>query len=262
MYSSNDESVEVGCDELFKVGANFVCKVMDRFVDSLELIIDEAREVTHAEVCSDIEHTEDNEEDMIPRAFLQSGKNINFEHRATPTDDLVAMSGTYILTVATNAATVIRTMLVNVSSDQRDAYRLAVKVMQIVTSLLKPGAMCNDIYKEAKRQVQSFRPDLVPRLIKSLGYLTGQLTGQPARQGSVPRLDEKSEHTVEPFSIFVIESGFEAASVDAGPPWAVWVAQTVLIPTTGPAQVLTPMPRNPDKYFWNWTEDVQPELVE
>eukprot|EP00930_Biecheleria_cincta_P082284 TRINITY_DN72045_c0_g1_i1.p1 TRINITY_DN72045_c0_g1~~TRINITY_DN72045_c0_g1_i1.p1 ORF type:complete len:1097 (-),score=248.13 TRINITY_DN72045_c0_g1_i1:361-3651(-) len=237
-----------------KESCSFACEVMKKFSETMETIIDEERQVTHAKVCSEIEDILDNDADMnkicsktglqpsqldISSTLLQTGKTFNLKPGAMPTDDQVAMTGAYVLSVSTRcreyAATVTRTMMVNPSTDQKEAYLLTLEVIQLVINRLKPGAMFKDVYREAKGKVQSARPDLVPRLVKSLGYLTGL-----ELRDSLARLDEKSEREVEAGNIFVIAAGFESATMVAGQqPWAVWVAQTVLVPASGEAQVLT-----------------------
>lgn len=135
------------------------------------------------------------------------------------------------------AATVTRTMLVNPEEDQQDAYDLTRKVLDFAINQLKPGELFRNIYSRAQAMVEAVRPDLVRRLVNSLGYHTGLAT-----HSTGPHINAKNEHQVESDSTFIVVAGFEASPLEVScqrQPWVVWAAETVFVPATGSAQVLT-----------------------
>jgi len=240
---------------LTKGSCSFVMSVMNHFQNDVLQIVNEQLEVSHETVCKQIEDTQDDVDTMMKfcsKTGLQSGKLlIEFAYMqngqtfapklpcAIPTNDHVPMTGTYVLNLTTKyfdyAATVVRTLIVNPSADQKEAHSLTVEVVQHVINLLKPGVMFKNIYQEAKGKVRAARPDLLPRLVSNVGNLTGLEV-----RDSMAQIDENSERWVEAGNVFVISAGFDAASTVAGQqPWGVALAQTVLVAESGAAQVLT-----------------------
>jgi len=160
------------------------------------------------------------------------------------------MTGTYVLNLTTRyfeyAATVVRTLIVDPSTDQKQAHFLTVDVVQHVINMLKPGVMLKNIYQEAKGKVREARPDLLPRLFSNFGSLTGL-----EFRDSMAQIDENSERSVEAGNIFVVSAGFDAASTEAGQqPWAMALAETVLVAESGAAQVLTRACSTEPQHLW------------
>lgn len=136
------------------------------------------------------------------------------------------------------AAIVTRTILINPTEDQKSAYELSLRVLDLVISQLKPGEVFKNIYRRAKDLVQAVQPNLVPRLVSSLGHLTGL-----GNTDSVGELNAQSERQVQPSSTFVISAGFEAVTMEGKSgqqqPWAIWLADTVFVPEHGETKVFS-----------------------
>ena len=231
----------------------------------LEKMIDEGVDVSNDTLCKRIDGIQDDVDAMmnmcsktglksrhllIEYAHLQTGQNFPPRFGAMPTNNCVPMTGTYVLTLTTKyyeyAATVVRTLIVNPSKDQKQAYFLTMDVVQHVINMLKPGVMFKKIYQEAKGKVLTARPNLLSMLVSNFGYLTGIEV-----RDSMAQIDENSERSVEAGNIFVIAAGFDAASTEAGQqPWGVALAETVLVAESGAAQVLTRACSSEPKHLW------------
>jgi nucleosome binding factor SPN SPT16 subunit len=126
--------------------------------------------------------------------------------------------------------------MIQPSAEQLQVYALVEYVIELLPKLLTPGATFGDIYQIAKAKIRLVRPDLVSRLEKHMGHLTGLEAFD-----SLAYIEEGSNRKVQPGSTFLICAGFVFNEVDAGQgrPWGVCLGQTVLVCATGPAQVLT-----------------------
>ncbi len=252
---------------VIKGSCSFAIEVMKRFQNAVIEIVDEGWEVSHETVCKRIEDIQDDVDAMmkfcsetrlqschllIEFAYLENGQTFAPKLPcAIPTNEHVPMTGTYVLNLTTKyfdyAASVVRTLIVNPSTVQKEAHKLTVEVVQHVINLLKPGMMFKNIYQEAKGKVLAAQPGLLPRLVSNVGHLTGLEVWD-----SMAQIDENSERSVEAGNIFVISAGFDAASTVAGQqPWGVALAQTVLVAESGAAQVLTGACSSKPQW-WEW----------
>lgn len=146
------------------------------------------------------------------------------------------------------AASVTRTIFMNPTEDQQYVHELTRRVLDFAVSQLKPGEIFGNIYRKSKAMVQANWPHLVPRLVKTLGYYTGLET-----MATGPHINENSKHHVESDRTFVVAAGFEADTTEQSQerPLVVWLAETVFVPASGLARVLT--------HYGNQTENKRPK---
>mmetsp|Transcript_34459 Transcript_34459/g.112155 ORF Transcript_34459/g.112155 Transcript_34459/m.112155 type:complete len:835 (+) Transcript_34459:3052-5556(+) len=116
---------------------------------------------------------------------------------------------------------------------QKTAYALAIEIHQQIVGALKPGVVLKELYCCAKETVAAKNPDLASKFVTSAGFGMGLEFND-----MMLVCNDKCDRKVVAGTPFCISVGF---SEPAGKtPWAVWIANTVLVPHDGgPCQVLT-----------------------
>jgi nucleosome binding factor SPN SPT16 subunit len=66
-----------------------------------------------------------------------------------------------------------RTILINPEEQKENDYKFLLELQKYVTSLIKPGIACSNLYESALAYVQEKRADLAPVFVKNLGFGTG-----------------------------------------------------------------------------------------
>jgi nucleosome binding factor SPN SPT16 subunit len=107
----NKDAAEV---RLTKGASNFACALMDVFRKKIEDIVDQGRQVKHSQVCREIEEISNDQieiDKIWPKSAHQprvpeisgtcSSWTFDPSSQVGPQEDLVAVSGTYVLTVST-----------------------------------------------------------------------------------------------------------------------------------------------------------------
>merc|ERR1719247_10303 len=118
------------------------------------------------------------------------------------------------------SACISRTLLVDASKLEKDAYLLSLEVQTHVFACLKPGVVFKDIYVQARKLVERKNALLLPRFVKNVGFAMGLEFKDPQMM-----LSDKSDRKVAPGMVFCISVGFSDATV--AKPWATWIADTV-----------------------------------
>jgi len=213
----------------------------------LETVIDQELRKKVDSLCAEVEQEMDKEEtvqrwqkatnldpaDMeLIYVSLQSGRHFDLKPGVEPTSEEIPMEGCYVLSLgmkyAEYSACAARTLLVDPTKIQKEAYQLSLEIQQIVIANLRPGVSFKDIYNTARQTVQNKQPHLVNRFVKNVGFLMGLEFKDP--QGV---LQERSNRRVESGMVFCVAVGFHDAT--PGTSWAVWLADTAIVPQIGNA---------------------------
>jgi len=216
--------------------------------------VDEEVEITHAAFCTSLEETlEDeteikrlctknklaNEELDVPIVMLQSGKKFQLDFAAQATADKlnVSDSGSHILGIAVRCceyfAGLTRTLMVNPSNLEKQAYVWMHSLHKKVVDLLVDGAVYQDIYRSAKEEL-SRMPHMQPSILSRFNTNVGFATGLAFREKGTLLEDGCQRKVVVP-STFVVSVGLLPDSDGRG---AIWYSETVLV-TSGKNEVLT-----------------------
>eukprot|EP00927_Polykrikos_kofoidii_P070199 TRINITY_DN6618_c0_g1_i1.p1 TRINITY_DN6618_c0_g1~~TRINITY_DN6618_c0_g1_i1.p1 ORF type:complete len:1746 (-),score=308.35 TRINITY_DN6618_c0_g1_i1:324-5561(-) len=222
-----------------------------RFLKKLELVIDTEMTTTHRALCDELEEAVENQEidDELSKLGLlsdelelvdvaiQSGPNFDLRHGVKSTEDVIPMEGLFVLTIGVTyvdyCGFLTRTLLVNATSIQKDAYALAFHVQSIVISSLQPGKLFKEVYREAVNFVAKDHPQLLESFSKHVGWVTGL----EFRDREL-MLNEHSEQKVVAGMVFFVSIEFLVDHPKAKP-WAIWISDTVAVLSDGPPQVLT-----------------------
>jgi len=261
LLASKDEQEVLNC----KRAALFACHylqeiVVNKWMDAL----DQELTISHFAIVSQLQELADKEDVMkelctkvavdssvieVTNHLLQSGRAIDLTFGALPSKGDLAMAGTFILGVVVKHreyhAALTRTYVVNPTELVKKDYIFVQEVLRIATAALTAGTLCKDVYKAAHDFLTSQRPDLAERFGEDIGFLTGLCLLEKTWTLSA-NCDEK----VPENSVFVLTIRLKPHPDEAsGQP--VWLSNTVFVPATGKAQILTSQCGSaPTDCFW------------
>jgi len=207
--------IEEVIDRDVKQTNNQIANILERMMDGADLV--KEWEAKHSMDPQDLE---------LVYVSVQSGKEFDLKPASTSNDEILPMEGCYLLSVGMKymeySACITRTLLVNPKPPQRDAYVETLAVFNLILDCLKPGVSFKDIYDEARKHVRQKKPELVDKFVKNVGFSTGL---EFKDQQLV--VSERSERKVAPGMVLVVSVGF--VEMDSDKPWAVWIADTVVV---------------------------------
>ncbi|CBZ50043.1 putative transcription elongation factor FACT 140 kDa [Neospora caninum Liverpool] len=144
--------------------------------------------------------------------------------------------------------------------EQKEMYSFTFDLLNYVISLLKPGASFSSIYADARAYVEERKPGLVDHLLKMVGHCMGI----EYRSNSLVLNAKNPKSVVERGMVFNISVGFSHLTTSKGKNYAIWLADTVLLPTEEGAApvVLTDGTSKALRHVSYELEDAEEELAE
>ncbi|GJP56969.1 hypothetical protein CLOM_g16021 [Closterium sp. NIES-68] len=188
-------------------------------VPKMEVLIDEERSMTHAELMEQTEEVitdpakikvklkPDNCDICYPPVF-QSGGQYDLRASAVSSDDPLCYDSMGVIICAIGAryasycSNVARTYLIDATKAQEKAYQVLLRAQEAAIAAIKPGTKLGDVYRAAVAVVEREAPELVAHLTKHAG--TG--IGIEFREAGLT-LNAKNERTVKPGMAFNVVLG-------------------------------------------------------
>ena len=215
-------------------------------------IIDNDKKVKHSKIAEGVENAitdkkfvpnlDTSQLDLCYPAIVQSGGNYKLKFSHTSDKESVhfgAIVSTFGARYKSYCSNIARTMLVNPSEQIQSIYGLLVSVEEHIFAELKEGVKLSDVYVSAVTMVRNENPDLVDKLTRNFGFVTGI----EFREGSL-MIAPNCDAIVKKGMIFNVNIGLTGltnkdASDSKGKNVALFVGDTVLVTGDGPATLLT-----------------------
>ncbi len=180
--------------------------------------------------------------DLCYPAIVQSGGNYKLKFSHTSDKENVhfgAIVCSFGARYKSYCSNIVRTMLVNPSEQIQSIYGLLVSVEEHICAELKEGAKLSDIYVSAVTMVRNESPNLVDKLTKNFGFITGI----EFREGSL-MIAPNCDAVVKKGMVFNVNIGLTGlenkdASDKKGKNVALFIGDTVLVTSDG-GTLLTP----------------------
>uniref|UniRef100_A0A6G1S525 FACT complex subunit n=1 Tax=Aceria tosichella TaxID=561515 RepID=A0A6G1S525_9ACAR len=221
----------------------------------LTTIIDKEKKVSHGKLSAKLNDAISKEAGRYLEGFdsrfvdtcyspiIQSGGNYALKF-ATLSNDEDIHCGIIISSIGVRyrryCSNVSRTLMIDPTEEQKKNYEFLLEVLELIINNLYEGAVLSDIYNSAVEFVKSKRPDLVNKLTKNFGFVTGI----EFREGHMvigPKTNVKAKKNMT----FVISAGFtdlvnKSTSDPKAKNYALFVSDTVIVNEAGtPANLLT-----------------------
>jgi nucleosome binding factor SPN SPT16 subunit len=153
-----------------------------------------------------------------------SGNDFDLTPGVEANDAIIPMQGCYVLSLCSLSFSefnvcATRTMLVDPTDEQSNAYDVAHDVLQVVVDAIRPGQKLKDIYILARTTVEKKNPDLVDYFSEKIGVVT-----KVDLMDEQMVISEKSETIVIPGMSFYVNPGFKTTT------WAVCIGETCFLP--------------------------------
>lgn len=245
--------------------------IYSQVLKDLTGIIDKEKKVTHQKLSANLNTKitqdasrllENYNKDLVDTSYVpifQSGGNYNLKFSATSDDNNIHF-GTIISFISIRyhryCSNVSRTLMINPSDTQKKNYEFLLEVLDELMRNLTEGAILSDIYNKVVNFVTKKRPDLVDKLTRNFGFVTGI----EFREGQMvigPKTNLKAKKNMT----FVISAGFNdlkdsSISDPKGKNYALFVSDTVIVKDAGtPALLLTQKKRKLTKTILILKED-------
>lgn len=255
--------VSSGFSELFAVKddteiqnirkASFLCaSVLKNYVvPKLEVVIDEEKTITHAELMDDTEKAvidpskakvklkPDNVDICYPPVF-QSGGVFDLRPSAISNEDPLYYDALGVIICAIGArynsycSNVARSYLIDAESVQERAYKVLLKAHEAAVNALKPGNLASAAYKAAVEVVEKEGREFLPHLTKNAG--TG--IGIEFRESGLS-LNAKNDRVLKPGMVFNVNVGLQNLQTEGSQDpktrnFSLLLADTVVIREKGP----------------------------
>lgn len=224
-------------------------------VKELTTIIDKEKKVSHKKLSAKLNDAINKDAGRYLEGFdskhvdtcyvpiIQSGGNYQLKF-ATMSDDENIHFGIIISSIGIRhrryCSNVSRTLLIDPTDEQKKNYEFLLEVLDHIISNLYEGTVLSDLYNSTTDFVKSKRPDLVSKLTKNFGFVTGI----EFREGNIvigPKTNVKAKKNMT----FIIAAGFtdlvnKSASDPRAKNYSLFVSDTVIVNGPGtPANLLT-----------------------
>ena len=239
--------------EIIKKASSLTCEVYHKYLrEEITNIIDDEKKVKHTKL------TEGTEKAISDKKYIKNADMRQVEPCYTP---IIQSGGTYNLKFSAVSdknnlhfgaiccflgirykmycSNLVRTMMVNPTEKQKENYEFLVALEEHVLAGMKEGVTFANVYKRGLEYVKENRPDLVDKLTKNFG----SVTGIEFREGSL-LITEKNTTEIKAGMVFNLAIGFSElknpeATDGEGKIYALFLADTVLTFADKPAECLT-----------------------
>lgn len=221
----------------------------------LTVIIDKEKKVSHKKLSDKLNDAIAKEADrfldnvdsrLVDTAYMpiiQSGGNYSLRFSVASNDENIHY-GTIISSLGIRykryCSNISRTLMIDPTDDQKKNYEFLVQVSDYIIENLSDGVLLSDLYQKTVDFVKSNRPDLVDKLTKNFGFVTGI----EFREGHLV-IGPKSNIPARKNMTFVIAVGFsdlinKQASETKAKNYSLFLSDTIIVTAKGsPANLLT-----------------------
>lgn len=240
--------IQKACNATETTYSRVLCK-------ELTTIIDKEKKVSHNKLSIKLDQAIANESkkflenldpDLVDTCYypiIQSGGNYNLKFSVTCDDENIHY-GTIISSLGVRykhyCSNISRTLMIDPSDEQKKNYEFLLQTADELIKRLTDGVVLSDLYQQIVDFVKSKRPDLLDKLTKNFGFVTGI----EFREGSLV-IGPKTQYRARKNMVFVIALGFSdlvnlSASDSKSRNYALFVSDTVIVQEAGvPANLLT-----------------------
>ncbi|KAG6553865.1 hypothetical protein Mapa_004782 [Marchantia paleacea] len=220
-------------------------------VPKLEVVIDEEKSITHAELMESTEEVivdpskakvrlkAENVDICYPPVF-QSGGTFDLKPSAVSDEEPLYYDAMGVIICAIGArytsycSNIARTYLIDADKVQEKAYKVLLKAHEAAINALRPGKPMSAVYKAALGIVEKEGPEFIPHLTKNAG--TG--IGIEFRESGLT-LSGKNERTLRAGMVFNIALGFQGLQAETSTDpktqnFSLLLADTVIVQEKGP----------------------------
>lgn len=224
-------------------------------VKELTTIIDKEKKVSHKKLSAKlndaiskdasrfIENLDARLVDTCYVPIIQSGGNYNLKFATVSNDDdihcgiIVSSLGIRYRRYCSNVS---RTLMIDPSEEQKKNYEFLLEALDHLINNLYEGNVLSDLYNSTVDFVKQKRPELVDKLTKNFGFITGI----EFREGHLV-IGPKTNFKIKKNMTFIISMGFndlenKSASEPRAKTYALFVSDTVIVNERGtPASLIT-----------------------
>ena len=239
--------------EMLKKSSELTSVFFTKYIkDQLVFLIDKDKKIKHSKFSEQIEQASEDKKNLqgydpseVDSCFppiIQSGGKFQLKFSAESDERNLAYNVITIqcgLRLLSYCSCLVRTFMVNPTKDQTEIYELCCEALDLIITSLVPGAKFSDVCTKAIDFVRGKKPELVQKLTKNFGFVTGI----EFREGQLV-LNTKSEAKVTKGMSFVVTVGFENlknrdAKSSSDEVYAIFVGDTVVAADDKGATVLT-----------------------
>ena len=185
-------------------------------------------------------------------AVVQSGNDFKLRPDAAP-DTSNLDPGCVVLGVGGKyheyASNVARTLFVDPTKSQKDAYSAASSLLDLLIESVRPGISCQAVYEKALSYLDANHPELKQYLIKDVGSCIG-LEFRDANN----MLNTKSTRLVESSSTYNVCVGFQDLKNEKGKTFSIWLGDTVYVSDASTTNLTSGVSRSKDDVFYFFEE--------
>lgn len=239
--------------EVIKKSSSLACEVYQKYLrEEITNIIDDEKKVKHSKLTEGtekaiadkkyIKNADIRQVEPCYSPIIQSGGNYNLKFSAVSDKNNLHFGAICCflgIRYKMYCSNLVRTMMVNPTEKQKDNYEFLVQLEDHVLTGMKEGVTFAQVYKRGADYVKENRPDLVDKLTRNFGFVTGI----EFREGSL-LITEKNTTEIKAGMVFNLSIGFselknpEATDAE-GKIYALYLADTVLTFADKPAECLT-----------------------
>lgn len=224
-------------------------------VKELTTIIDKEKKVSHKKLSAKlndaiskdasrfIENLDARLVDTCYVPIIQSGGSYNLKFAASSNDEDIHFSiiiNNLGIRYRRYCSNISRTLMIDPTEEQKRNYEFLLEALDHLISNLNDGAVLSDLYNSTVDYVKKKRPELVDKLTKNFGFVTGI----EFREGHLV-IGPKTSYKVKKNMTFIVSMGFNdlenrSASDARGKTYALFVSDTVIASERGtPATLIT-----------------------
>lgn len=242
------EEQEIKCIRTAASLSSYIFK--KHLIPTIEIIIDEAKEVSHSSISDKISTLMENPANISNKLdpqyvelcyapIIQSGGKYDLRPSAFSNDDNLNF-GTIICSLGTRyknyCSNVSRTLIVDAKPDQEKNYHFLLKLQAELLKKMKVGDPLSIVYQTAKTLIQKENPSLLEHFVKNCGFGMGL----EFREAYLTLTANNTKTFIEGM-VFNLSIGFQDLPLDSSDKSSVYsllLSDTVIISSSGP-QILT-----------------------
>ncbi|XP_070574512.1 FACT complex subunit SPT16-like [Ptychodera flava] len=244
------ESNEVS---MVKRASAVTCEVFNKYLkEQIMEAVDIDKRVRHSKLADGVEKSLEEKKivgnidpttlEVCYPAIIQSGGNYSLKFSVVSDDNKLhfgSITCALGIRYKSYCSNIVRTLLVDPTQEQQDNYNLLLEVEEEIANKLQHGVKLRDVYSATVAFVKKKNPDLVDKMTKSLGFVTGI----EFREASLV-INGKTETKAKTGMVFNVNVGFsnlvnKNGKDNASKKYALFVGDTFLVNEGSPATVLT-----------------------
>ncbi|XP_077983541.1 FACT complex subunit SPT16-like [Glandiceps talaboti] len=229
------------------------CDVFNKYLrEQIMEAVDMDKRVRHSKLADGVEKSLEDKKvvgnidvstlEVCYPAIIQSGGNYNLKFSVVSDDNKLhfgAVTCALGIRYKSYCSNVVRTLLVDPTQEQQNNYNILLELEEVVSQKLQHGVKLNEVYQAVVSAVKSKKPQLVEKLTKNVGFVTGI----EFREGSLV-INAKTDAKAKKGMVFNINIGFSNLENkdykdSGGKKYALFVGDTFLVNEGSNATVLT-----------------------